>query len=349
MRASPDMPPLQSLRAFEAAARTASFTKAGELLHVTQGAVSRQIKQLEDWLGKPVFIRHSHGLVLTPAGSVLAKSIEQAFGNLANAVDQIQNLGARQRISVNVPETFASRWLAPRLRAFHSRHPDIDLSITTNAVANLREARQYDCLVMYLAEPWASCDCWLLRQEQHIAVASPELWSDGRPPSPNKATLLHILAGAKRLPVWENWLASKGMRPVDARPGIAFSTMDQAINAAVSGAGVAVVDAPMVERDLRDNRLNDEEAALVADAFTRTELLTKLNMAGNRIRSSGAAAIGRALETSSRRARTVTEIDFSRNPMCLPDPKAPKDGESKPYDGLLEIARAIAACPMILG
>ena len=249
------LPPLNALRAFEASARTASFTKAGELLHVTQGAVSRQIKQLEDWLGKPVFIRHSHGLVLTPAGSVLAKSIEQAFGNLANAVDQIQNLGARQRISVNVPETFASRWLAPRLRGFHSRHPDIDLSITTNAVASLREARQYDCLVMYLAEPWASCDCWLLRQEQHIAVASPELWSEGRPPSPNKATLLHILAGARRLPVWENWLASKGMRQVDARPGIAFSTMDQAINAAVSGAGVAVVDAPMVERDLRDNRL----------------------------------------------------------------------------------------------
>jgi DNA-binding transcriptional LysR family regulator len=67
--------------------------------------------------------------------------------------------------------------------------------------------------------------------------------------------LLHILAGAKRLPVWENWLASKGLRQVDARPGIAFSTMDQAINAAVSGAGVAVVDAPMVERDLRDSRL----------------------------------------------------------------------------------------------
>ena len=108
---------------------------------------------------------------------------------------------------------------------------------------------------MYLAEPWASCDCRLLRQEQHIAVASPELWSDGQAPSLSKTTLLHILAGAKRLPVWENWLAAKGLRQVDARPGIAFSTMDQAINAAVSGAGVAVVDAPMVERDLRENRL----------------------------------------------------------------------------------------------
>ncbi len=249
------LPPLNALRAFEAAARTNSFTKAGDLLHVTQGAVSRQIKQLEEWLGKPVFIRDPQGLILTPAGSVLAKSIEQAFGNLTSAVTQIQNLGARQRISVNVPETFASRWLAPRLRGFHSRHPDIDLSITTNAVASLREARQYDYLVMYMAEPWAPCDCWLLRQEQHIAVASPELWSDGCAPSLNKTTLLHILAGAKRLPVWENWLASKGMRQVDARPGIAFSTMDQAINAAVSGAGVAVVDAPMVERDLQEHRL----------------------------------------------------------------------------------------------
>lgn len=249
------LPPLNALRAFEAAARTASFTRAGELLHVTQGAISRQVKQLEDWLGKPVFIRHAHGLVLTPAGSVLAKSIEAAFGHLTQAVEQIQRLGARQRISVNVPETFASRWLAPRLRAFHSRHPDIDLSITTNAVANLREARQYDCLVMYLAEPWRDGDCRLLRQEQHIAVASPELWDEGRAPNLAKATLLHILAGAKRLPVWENWLASKGLRQIDARPGIAFSTMDQAINAAVSGAGVAVVDAPMVERDLREHRL----------------------------------------------------------------------------------------------
>jgi len=249
------LPPLNALRAFEAAAHTASFTKAGELLHVTQGAVSRQIKQLEAWLGKPVFIRHSQGLVLTPAGSVLAQSIDQAFGNLANAVAQIQHLGVRQRISVNVPETFASRWLAPRLRGFHSRQPDIDLAITTNSVSTLREARQYDCLVMYLAEPWASCDCRLLRQEQHIAVASPELWDAGRAPNLAKVTLLHILAGAKRLPVWENWLASKGLRQLDARPGIAFSTMDQAINAAVSGAGVAVVDAPMVERDLRERRL----------------------------------------------------------------------------------------------
>jgi LysR family transcriptional regulator, glycine cleavage system transcriptional activator len=81
------------------------------------------------------------------------------------------------------------------------------------------------------------------------------LWVDGVAPDLAKTTLLHVLAGTKRLPLWENWLASLGIRSVDPRPGIAFSTMDQAINAAVSGAGVAVVDAPMVERELAEHRL----------------------------------------------------------------------------------------------
>ncbi|MEO6625859.1 MAG: LysR substrate-binding domain-containing protein, partial [Burkholderiaceae bacterium] len=80
------------------------------------------------------------------------------------------------------------------------------------------------------------------------------------PPNLAKATLLHVLAGSKRLRIWENWFASLGLRSIDARPGIAFSTMDQAINAAVSGAGVAVVDAPMVERDLVEQRLRRLDA-----------------------------------------------------------------------------------------
>ncbi len=249
------LPPLTALRAFDAAVRTGSFTRAGESLHVTQGAISRQIKVLEEWLGKPVFVRHYQGLTLTPAGSLLAQSLDAAFGTIQNAVEQIGHLGARQRISVNVPETFASRWLAPRLRAFHGRHPDIDLTITTNAVANQREAQQYDCLVLFLDQPWTKGDCRLLRQEQYVAVASPELWQDGLAPALDKCTLLHVLTGSKRLPLWENWLLSLGIRHIDARPGIAFSTMDQAISAAVSGAGVAVVDAPMVERELAEQRL----------------------------------------------------------------------------------------------
>ncbi len=250
------LPPLTALRAFDAAVRTGNFTRAGESLHVTQGAISRQIRQLEDWLGKPVFVRQHQGLTLTPAGSVLAQSLDAAFATIQDAVEQIGCLGARQRMSVNVPETYASRWLAPRLRAFRARHPDIDLTITTNPVTTLRDAQQYDCLVLFLDQPWSKAACRLLRQEQYVAVASPELWQSGVAPALESATLLHVLADKnRRLPLWENWLASLGLRHVDARPGIAFSTMDQAINAAVSGAGVAVVDAPMVARELAEQRL----------------------------------------------------------------------------------------------
>ncbi len=249
------LPPLNALRAFDASVHTGSFTRAGEALHVTQGAISRQIKQLEVWLEKPLFVRHHRGLILTPAGSLLAKSLDSAFGTIHAAVEELTQLGQRQRISINVPQTYASRWLAPRLRSFHGRHPDIDLSITTNQVTNLREARQYDGLIMFLAEPWAKFNCRLLRQEHYIAVASLELWRDGAPPDLAKATLLHVLNGAKRMPMWEDWFASLGIRDVDPGPGIDFSTMDQAINAAVSGAGVAVVDAAMVDAELREQRL----------------------------------------------------------------------------------------------
>ena len=249
------LPPLNALRAFDAAVHTGSFTRAGEALHVTQGAISRQIKQLEAWLDKPLFVRHHQGLVLTAAGSLLAKSLDSAFGTLQAAVEELTNLGQRQRIAINVPQTFASRWLAPRLRGFHGRHPDIDLAITTSEVGSLREARQYDGLIMFLDEPWAKFNCRLLRQEHYIAVASPELWREGAPPDLAKTTLLHVLNGAKRMPMWENWFASLGIRHIDPGPGIDFSTMDQAINAAVSGAGVALVDDVMVEAELRDLKL----------------------------------------------------------------------------------------------
>ena len=112
------------MRAFDAAVRTNSFTRAGESLHVTQGAISRQVKVLEDWLGKPLFVRHYQGLTPTPAGSLLAQSLDAAFGTIQDAVEQIGFLGARQRISVNVPETFASRWLAPRGCRAGLRLPD---------------------------------------------------------------------------------------------------------------------------------------------------------------------------------------------------------------------------------
>jgi DNA-binding transcriptional LysR family regulator len=249
------LPPLNALKAFAVAARQGSFTLAGEELHVTQGAISRQIKQLEAALGVPLFVRVHQGVALTDAGRELAESLQRLFAEMEVAVNKAAGPYRRQLLAVNVPPTFATRWLAPRLSDFQARYPDIDLSITTDRIGSPRETRALDCLIVFDRQPWSQVACEAVLQECHIMVSSPALWRLGQPPALLGATLLHVLDGGQRLPVWERWIAQHGPHGLDVRPGLTFSTLDQAINAAVTGAGVAVVDAAMVVRELQSGDL----------------------------------------------------------------------------------------------
>lgn len=251
----PRLPPLNSLRAFAAAAEFGSFTKASESLHVTQGAVSRQVKQLEEWLGKALFDRTPQGIQLTQAGHKMAAAIDAAFGQIHAAIAELRQPGVRQELSINLPPTFATRWLAPRLSDFRRRYPGIDLSLMTSGARSMKELRPFDCAVVFSDRAWQPGDCRLLQLEQHVLVASPDSWVAGEPPHPGRSTLLHILDGHERMPVWEAWCAAQGLPDVDTRPGLTFSTQDQVITAAVSGAGLAIVDAAMIARELADGRL----------------------------------------------------------------------------------------------
>ena len=238
------------MRAFSVAARHGSFTKAGEALHVTQGAISRQVKRLEETVGRPLFFRAHQGIELTEAGRTLALALEQAFDQMERAVSLVSEDKTRRQIAINIPPTFATRWMAPRLTAFRKLYPYIDVSITTDLVQQLRDVRQHDCLVVFDQAPWPKVQCERLMLEHHVMCASSELWRHGLPPSLSDATLLHILNGNTRLPVWENWIATHGLTYLDPAPGLSFSTLDQAINAALAGAGVAIVDEVMVKREL---------------------------------------------------------------------------------------------------
>jgi len=242
--------PLTALRAFSVAARHGSFTKAGEALHVTQGAISRQVKRLEETVGRPLFFRAHQGIELTEAGRTLAQALEQAFDQMERAVSLVSEDKTRRQIAINIPPTFATRWMAPRLTAFRKIYPYIDLSITTDSVHQLRDVSQHDCLVVFDQAPWPKVRCERLMLEHHVMCASPDLWRHGLPPSLRDATLLHILNGNTRLPVWEKWIEAHDLTHLDPAPGLSFSTLDQAINAAVAGAGVAIVDEVMVKREL---------------------------------------------------------------------------------------------------
>ncbi len=249
------LPPLNALRTFSMAAHWVSFTKAAESLHVTQGAVSRQVRLLEDWLGSPLFHRGAHGLELTSQGRELAQGVDHALAHVAEVIDQIQNVPRQNQLAINVPPTFATRWLAPRLADFRKHHPHIDLSITNNFVWHPRDAKAYSCLIAFDQQAWPESDSRLLMHERHVMVASPDLWCDGLPPRLENVTLLHVLNGEERLPVWENWIKNFALTHIDPAPGLSFSTLDQAINTAIMGAGVAMVDAAMVTRELASGSL----------------------------------------------------------------------------------------------
>ncbi|MFT0520162.1 LysR substrate-binding domain-containing protein [Pseudomonas faucium] len=247
------LPPLTMLRVFEEVARHRSFSQAALAMNVTQGAVSRQIKQLEDYLGVALCVRTPQGLTLTEAGLALKPQLAGAFDQIERALQGLQVPNLRQHLRVLAPPTWASRWLSPHLRRFCQQHPDISLSVSNQAShENLAEI---DCRIRFGLAPAEHWHSELLVMERHIAVASAELFSQGQAPDLRQHPLLHILHDGKRLKVWENWLAAMGREDVDARRGLEFSTLDQVIHTAVAGGGLAVIDRQMIERELRDGSL----------------------------------------------------------------------------------------------
>lgn len=247
------LPSLNMLRVFEEVARHRSFSQSALCLNVTQGAVSRQIKQLEDYLGAALFIRTPQGLYLTESGVALSRHLAQAFDHIERALQTVRVPNLRQRLRIVAPPTWATRWLSAHLRTFCQRYPDISLSVTHTS--GLESPADIDCIIHFGLQADSHCRSRLLVMERHIAVASPELFVAGQPPDLGAFTLLHILHDGKRLKVWENWLAAMGRNDIDPAPGLEFSTLDQVIHTALAGGGLAVIDRQMIEKELADGSL----------------------------------------------------------------------------------------------
>lgn len=253
------LPPLTSLRVFEAAGKHLSFTDAAISLNVTQSAVSRQIKQLEDYLGVPLFIRRHHKLELTDSGAQLLPKLEQSFSLIEVAIQELRDPNQRQKLNILVPPTYATRWLSPRLANFHRNYNELDLSIQNQR----SEQTLFDCSIRFGRTARPTHYSELLMLEHHVAVCAPDLAKQPSLLDPAGRNLLHILHEGRRLPVWENWLREAGLvEQVNANRGMEFSTLDQVINAAVSGAGCAIIDKHMIQRELDSKQLvqfNDVE------------------------------------------------------------------------------------------
>lgn len=260
-RAASRLPSLDALKVFEAAARHLSFTRAAGELAVTQSAVSRAIKTVEDGLGVALFNRYNRRLELTEAGERLARASGRALAEINASVAQITGTGARV-VTVTTPLSFASLWLVPRLASFRARHPEIDVRLAANDNIVSLERERIDCAIRFCEPEVAPAGALQLIREEAFPVVSPLLLRDksrplAKPADLARHVLLHYDDPQRRVPwvEWSQWLSAWKIPDLVPAGSLTFSHYDQVIAAAVEGDGVAIGRMALVQRLIRQKKL----------------------------------------------------------------------------------------------
>jgi LysR family glycine cleavage system transcriptional activator len=253
--------PLNALRAFEAAARHLSFSRAADELSVTPGAVSQHIRQLEDHAGAPLFRRNGRGLELSDTGRAALPLLREGFERLLDASALLREPAKRRQIAVSVAPSFAAKWLMPRLDRFHEAHPEIEVWISADMeVAELGDGA-VDVAVRYGPGDYANVVTERLLGEGVLPVCAPELMEGAKPirePSDLAGhTLLHdvSLDADPSCPDWAMWFKARGVSGVDSRRGFRFNQSALVIEAAVMGRGVGLAKRTLAQADLEAGRL----------------------------------------------------------------------------------------------
>jgi LysR family transcriptional regulator, glycine cleavage system transcriptional activator len=249
------LPPLNALRAFEAAARHLSFTAAASELNVTQAAISHQIKALEERLGLKLFRRVGRGLLLSDAAQAYLTEIGAAFDRIAGATQRLHQHDAAGVLSATVLPSFAAKWLLPRLGRFRAAHPEIDLRISSS-VEQVDLAREdFDIALRAGSGVYPGMRADLILTENFFPVCSPALLSGPRPLRVPADLRAHTLLHDEPRDLWQLWLKMVGIADIDATRGPGFSDSGMVIQAAIEGQGIAIAKGTLAGDDLKAGRL----------------------------------------------------------------------------------------------
>jgi LysR family glycine cleavage system transcriptional activator len=258
------MPPLNALRAFEAAARHLSLTKAAAELHVTAGALSHQIRGLEDLLGLKLFERHVRSIALTSAGRQLFPGLQTGFVHIRDAVAGLGDASDERILVISTPPGLTAKWLAPRLYRFSAAHPEIDVRVSSSLGNANFTTDGVDVAVRNLSvDAVADADLVIdtLVALNLVPVCSPGLIAAHGPfrsPAALKGVpLIHdeSLASRADIPTWADWFKAAGVSGVDINRGLRFNSADHALDATVEGAGVLLAHDVLAYDELRTGRL----------------------------------------------------------------------------------------------
>jgi LysR family transcriptional regulator, glycine cleavage system transcriptional activator len=250
------LPSLNALKAFEAAARHESFTKAAQELCVTQGAVSHQVKALEDELGFRLFQRERQRLVITEAGRSYLEVVRDAFDRLAAGTERLLQRQSTGVLTISTSPNFAAKWLVHRLGRFAELHPEIDLRVSAS-MQHVDFAREdVDLAVRHGDGRWPGLHVSRLCAEVLFPVCSPRLVNDPRRPLRTPLDLKnHPLLHLDRRDDWDKWLQAAGVAIPDPARGLVLNQASMAIDAAVDGQGVALARTALAAWDLIAGRL----------------------------------------------------------------------------------------------
>ena len=255
------LPPLNALRAFEAAARHLSMSRAADELHVTPAAVSHQVKGLEEFLGVQLFRRQQRGLALTEAGAAYLPGLREGFEKLQAATEALYQSESAGPLTVSVTPTFAAKWLVHRLEKFTHLHPEIQVMLVATSLKVRFEMGEADVAVRYGPGNYPGCRVDKMFEEEVYAVCAPSLMKGAKPIREPRDLLEHTLLHPVQheiddsFPTWEMWLRGHGVRVTGPVPGPQISPHWMLVEAAVQGQGVALVKASVAERDLESGRL----------------------------------------------------------------------------------------------
>jgi len=255
-----ELPALDLIRSFEAAARHLSFTLAGQELFLTQSAVSRQIQQLEASIGAPLFERKHRALVLTDAGLIMQRAVVDSLERLRDATSRVRASSAMRQVAITCTPGFASLWLIPRLARFTAQHPLVDVRVSaTLEVQDLRR-HQVDLAVRFC--PIRDGVGAPLFEETVLPMCSPRLLVQRARPLKKPADLQHHTLLAVDMPQgmaltvdWEPWFRVMGLTELRTKNTLRFTQYPDAVAAAVEGQGVVIGRLPLLAGLLRDKRL----------------------------------------------------------------------------------------------
>jgi LysR family glycine cleavage system transcriptional activator len=254
------LPPLNALRAFEAAARHMNFSRAADELSVTPGAVSQQIQNLEEYIGAPLFKRTPKGLLLTDGAQTALPALREAFDRLAEAASLLTAAEDGRRLTVSAAPSFAAKWLVPRLGRFEEAHPQVDVWLSAGFELVDFTGGEVDLAIRYGRGAYPGLEVVRLLGETVSPVVSPGLLAE-TPLETLDDLKNHVLLhdgspdADDSCPDWAMWLAARGVKGVDGARGPRFNQSSLVIEAAVNGRGVALAKQTLAQEDLDAGRL----------------------------------------------------------------------------------------------